>query len=906
MKVRIRLSYRVLALVLGTVFVVIFFAARIINNQFRTSIIETMEKRDAALLEDISTTFSNIADCEYKKLVTLKSVIESTIDNSYDSNESFFRSIIKSTCGSNPMLAAVWICFDNGYVSGVSNGRQLLRTDRTSYGFESKNTFFDYDTDNNTESPYYVVRRLGTPIFSEPSTFFQDESVTKKYLKSSIALPINKDGETIGVVSSDINLHTLRLMVDSICLASNKKITIISSGGMIVDYHNPDLIGLQFTEIDTVIARADTSNSKTIFIKDHMGNDSILCTTLTINPAGLGNQWKLIATTSVAEVNAQISSSLMFVKKVIVVGLILLAFIIFILSVKIVTPINKVNAIIRKLSLGQVDNALKMDVDSDDELGQMADSSNKVVDGLLQVTKFAENIGNGNSNYKFTPLSDKDVLGNAIIEMKNSLERAKEEENLRRDEEGQLNWASNGINLFTKVLRVDNSDMKTLAGEIIKNLTLYLDSQMGAFYIVPPDRKGAELVAHIGFSKEKASVNGFVEPGKGLIGRAYLEKETIFISDITPDIDQIGSGLGRALPKSALIVPLLYNKDLVGIIEIYSFKVLQPYQISFVEKLSENIASTISTVKINGQTAQLLEKSKKQAEILEQQEEEIRQNMEEMQATQEESTQKEEELTTIISGFNSVMPTVHYDTSRHITDVNDEFAALVNSKREKLIGKRHKSEVIMGEKEQAEHEHFWEELLKGNIMESEEPYTVGKKQIWLLERFIPVTDADGAITEIVEIGIDITNQKKIEEKIQMIQEGVIPDDLKKEIVPELAETKQQLIDLTNLNVVYKNDEKKIADILKRYAEQIPAQISEMESLVKDRNYKSLKTVAKSLKTKINYLGIRHIYNSIDKIIKLIDDDKNLTAIPGLFKTMKTLWDAAGAELNDIVNYRTKL
>ena len=905
MKVRIRLSYRVLALVLGTVSVVIFFAARIINNQFRSSIIETMEKRDAALLEDISTTFSNIADCEYKKLITLKSVIESTLKNNYAENESFYRSIVKNNCNGNQMLATVWICFDNGYVSGVSNGRHLLRTENSSYGLESKNSFIDYDTDNNTESPFYVVRRLGKAIFSEPATFYQDESVTKKYLKSSIALPINENGNTVGVISSDINLNSLRLLVDSICVANNKKVTIVSSGGMIVNYFNPDFIGLQFADIDTVIAKADTSDTRSFMIKDHSGNDSILCTTLTINPAGLDNQWKLIATTSVAEVNEQIGSSLMFVKKVIVVGLLLLAIIIFILSMKIVAPINKVNAIIRKLSLGQVDNALKMDVDSNDELGQMADSSNKVVDGLLQVTKFAENIGNGNSNYNFTPLSENDVLGNAIIEMKNSLDRAKEEENQRRDEEGQLNWASNGINLFNKVLRVDNSDMKTLASEIIKTLTLYLDSQMGAFYIIPSDRKGAELVAHIGFGKDKAAANGFVEPGRGLIGRAYLEKETIFISDITPDIDQIGSGLGHALPKSALIVPLLYNKDLTGIIEIYSFKVLQPYQISFVEKLAENIASTISTVKINGQTAQLLEKSKRQAETLEQQEEEIRQNMEEMQATQEESTQKEEELTTIISGFNSVMPTVHYDTSQRITNVNDEFAALVNTKKEKLIGKRHKSEVIMDENEQTQHERFWQELLKGNIMETEELFVSGKKQVWLLERFIPVTDTDGTITEIMAIGIDITSQKKIEEKIQMIQEGVIPDDLKKEITPETS-TKVQIIDLTNLNVVYKNDEKKIADILKRYQEQIPAQISEMENLIKDRNYKSLKTVAKSLKTKINYLGIKHIYNSIDTIIKLIDDDKNLTAIPGLFKSMKTLWNAASAELSDIVNNKTNL
>lgn len=900
MKVRIRLSYRVLALVLGTVFVVIFFAARIINNQFRTTIIETVEKRDAALLENISTTIANISDGEYKKLLTLKSIIESTIDGNYAENENLYRSLVKKLCNNDPMLAMSWLSVSNSLLDGEDDRRQIIKSENTSYGVETKSTVAYYDSDN-LDDPYYATTSKNQALLSEPTTFMQDASVTKKYLKASIALPVTKDGDPVGALGADINLNNLRMVIDSICSTSDKSIIVLSKNDMILYYANPDMIGLQFAEIDTVISKADTVDSKLFTVKDIHGNDSIFCSTLTVNPANLDNQWKLIATTSINEINAQISTSLTFVYKVILAGLILLAIIIFVLSMKIVTPIKKVNENIQKLALGQVDNALEMDVDSNDELGQMADSSNKVVNGLLQVTKFAENIGNGNSDYNFTPLSDKDVLGNAIIEMKNSLDHAKEEENQRREEEGQLNWASNGINLFNKVLRVDNNDMKILSEEIIKNLTLYLDAQMGAFYVVPSDREGVELVAHLGFDKEKTFNNGFVEPGQGLIGRAYLEKETIFISDITPEIDKIGSGLGHALPKSALVVPLLYNKTLTGIIEIYSFKVLQPYQISFVEKLAENIASTISTVKINGQTAQLLEKSKRQAEILEQQEEEIRQNMEEMQATQEESTQKEEELTTMISGFSSVLPTVRYDTSQRIIDVNDEFAAMLNTKKDKLIGKRHKSELIMDEQEQIKHEKFWQELLDGNAMETEELFRNGKKEIWLSEQFIPVFDADGNVTEVMAIGSNINEQKEIEHQIQMVQEGVIPEKLKKRIDIEETNKQSQLIDLTNLNMVYKNDAGKINDILNYYQVQIPEQIAEMGNLIKERNYKGLKTIAKSLKTKLNYLGIKQMYDAVSSIIKLIDDDKNLTAIPGLFKPMKSLWETAGAELTDIMN-----
>jgi len=84
-----------------------------------------------------------------------------------------------------------------------------------------------------------------------------------------------------------------------------------------------------------------------------------------------------------------------------------------------------------------------------------------------------------------------------------------------------------------------------------------------------------------------------------------------------------------------VVDPLVYNDYIFGIIEIASFNVLQPYEIQFIERISESIAATISSVKANIQTSQLLEQSQQQAEEMASQEEEMRQNMEELRATQE-------------------------------------------------------------------------------------------------------------------------------------------------------------------------------------------------------------------------------------------------------------------------------
>ncbi|MEO1652639.1 MAG: PAS domain S-box protein, partial [Bacteroidota bacterium] len=96
------------------------------------------------------------------------------------------------------------------------------------------------------------------------------------------------------------------------------------------------------------------------------------------------------------------------------------------------------------------------------------------------------------------------------------------------------------------------------------------------------------------------------------------------------------SGLGRTNPRCLLLAPLKVNDEIYGAIEIASFRMLENYELDFVEKLTENIASTISSVKINENTKMLLDETRLYAEQMQAQEEEMRQNMEELAATQEE------------------------------------------------------------------------------------------------------------------------------------------------------------------------------------------------------------------------------------------------------------------------------
>jgi PAS domain-containing protein len=154
---------------------------------------------------------------------------------------------------------------------------------------------------------------------------------------------------------------------------------------------------------------------------------------------------------------------------------------------------------------------------------------------------------------------------------------------------------------------------------------------------------------------------------------------------VPKEYSKISSGLGKSIPKSILVIPLIVNEEIIGVIEVGSLKTMEEYKINFIETVGIPIGSTISMVRINVRTAKLLEESKIQADELAQQEEEMRQNMEEMTATQEESTNREDQQMKFIHSVTSAIFYVEYDLSGNIIEINDRLLKLFQLTREQAV-----------------------------------------------------------------------------------------------------------------------------------------------------------------------------------------------------------------------------
>jgi GAF domain-containing protein/HAMP domain-containing protein len=354
----------------------------------------------------------------------------------------------------------------------------------------------------------------------------------------------------------------------------------------------------------------------------------------------------------------------------------------FVTRRNIVDPIKYINSVFVKLGTGELPSEQGYPFKKD-EIGEMADSAGKLVNGLRETSRFAENIGKGNYQASFTPLSEKDVLGNALLEMRDNLAKVAEEDRRR-------NWSTTGLARFGELVGKKATDLKNLSDLIISNLVKYVEANQGGLFIVEDlddtsDEVYMSLASCYAWDSKKY-LEQRVYRGDGLTGQAWQEGETIHLTEIPNDYVSITSGLGEANPRSLLIVPLKLNEEVFGVVELASFNVFEEYEVKFVENIAESIASAIASVKTTERTNRLLDESTMMTEQMRSQEEEMRQNMEELQATQE-STEKSQyeskEVNELLELTNLVIKT---DTRFFITAANELTEAKLQYETAELKG----------------------------------------------------------------------------------------------------------------------------------------------------------------------------------------------------------------------------
>lgn len=605
------------------------------------------------------------------------------------------------------------------------------------------------------------AKEMVLPIYFDVYT--EDQEDVK--LMTSLVSPIIVNNEFHGHVGIDLILEKFQDMVEKIKLQqfAGTYAFLLSEEGKYAGHPKTDLLNkiAEFTlktgEKFNLLKEIGKGEPFSIIVKDETNSTHFIA----FAPIKLGRTntpWYIGLSVPTNSIMAMADRNFMISILVGIIGIIILASVIFIITRNISDPIQKITEFLNLLSKGRTNIKMAFNFNTGDEIEEMSKALNTSIIELNKKTEFANQIGLGNLNHEFTLVSDEDELGQALINMRNSLTKARTEEENRKVEDEKRRWTNEGLAKFADILRQNNNDLEKLSNEIIKNLVYYLGANQGGLFLINDDDKNnlfLKLISAFAYDSKKF-IERSIELGDGIVGTCAVEKETIYMTDIPDDYISITSGLGGANPNSLLVVPLNMEDKTYGVIEMASFKPFEDYQIDFVEKVGQNIASTLASVQINIKTAELLEKFQQQSEEMAAQEEEMRQNMEELQATQEEAARKSAEMESLINGLDQSSYIIEYDLDGYITKVNDNYLSLLNLKRTDVVGTHHADKMEFDDQQKSEYNKFWTDLRLGKTRKERTRASVGGKTYHLLEIYSPLFDENGNVTKILKISHELS------------------------------------------------------------------------------------------------------------------------------------------------------
>lgn len=261
---------------------------------------------------------------------------------------------------------------------------------------------------------------------------------------------------------------------------------------------------------------------------------------------------------------------------------------------------------------------------------------NQMLENFKGVVRQAKTIAQGDYRAQVTPLGEKDELGTALFQMTNMLR----DMSAKTEQEA---WIKNGQAGLANLMRGDLT-LHELSKNVISYLAKYLGALVGAFYCVSPNERDLlYLTGSFAHQYRKGNRNE-IRFGEGLVGQCAIEKESIIFSDVPEDYVSINSSLGSSVPHSIIVVPLLFENEVFGVIELGSSKPISEKALSLLNQVNESIAISIRSAQDSGRIKLLLEESKKQASELQAQQEELKVINEELEKQQSSLQKSNEEL----------------------------------------------------------------------------------------------------------------------------------------------------------------------------------------------------------------------------------------------------------------------
>src|SRR5690606_4956386 len=144
--------------------------------------------------------------------------------------------------------------------------------------------------------------------------------------------------------------------------------------------------------------------------------------------------------------------------------------------------------------------------------------------------------------------------------------------NLREttDRNIEQDWLKTNLAKFSRMMQ-GQRDLSTVAQMLLSELAPLVEARQGVMYVMTESERGA-LLRQLAAYADTPSGSKLREYrlGEGLIGQCAVESHPMLISDIPTDSVRINSGLIDLVPRTVIVLPVLFERQVKAVIELAS------------------------------------------------------------------------------------------------------------------------------------------------------------------------------------------------------------------------------------------------------------------------------------------------------------------------------------------------
>jgi signal transduction histidine kinase/HAMP domain-containing protein/ActR/RegA family two-component response regulator len=192
-------------------------------------------------------------------------------------------------------------------------------------------------------------------------------------------------------------------------------------------------------------------------------------------------------------------------------------------------------------------------------------------------------------------------------------------------------WLQASLARIARVMQ-GHRDLETVADVIMEEMVPLIGAQHGTFFLAETmdGEPRLRLIAGYGLRHDPESPSQY-RLGQSLIGQVAKTKRPLLVNGVPAGYVKISSGLGEATPVNLIVMPIVFEGQVLGVIEASSFSPFTRTHQDFLEQLMEVIGVNVNAILANVRTDALLEESRRLAAELQIRQQELQRSNDDLE-----------------------------------------------------------------------------------------------------------------------------------------------------------------------------------------------------------------------------------------------------------------------------------